>query len=124
MSRMNVQVVGQENNNPQVITNSQLINNPQVMGNPQGNQIVTKDGIVTNSIQRHNNDVILVSNYEKPLTSLKTMNNGAPVQQINLPELQVAPIQFMQKSSKKKSDEKQDMNKIMMNYYFNTEGSN
>lgn len=100
------------------------MNKPQVISSPQESQLVTKNGIVTNSIQRHNNDVILVSNYEKPLPSLKSMNKEAPVQQINLPELQVSPIQFMQKSSIKRPEEKQDINKIMMNYYFNTEGSN
>ena len=101
--------------------NKSLLNQypPQRITPTNENKIVTKEGIVTNSIQHHNNDVILVSDFEKPLPSLKPMPNQ--VKNIPLPELSVSPMNFLQKSISKKVSEKEQLNNIMLNYYYNTE---
>ena len=83
------------------------------------NKVVTKEGIVTNSIQHHNNDVILVSEFEKPLPSLKP--NPNQVNNIPLPAFSISPMNFLQKSVSKKVSEKEQLNNIMLNYYYNTE---
>lgn len=91
----------------------------QQMSPVNENKVVTKEGIVTNSIQHHNNDVILVSEFEKPLPSLKPNPNQE--KNIPLPELSISPMNFLQKSVSKKITEKEQLNNIMLNYYYNTE---
>lgn len=91
----------------------------QQMSPVNENKVVTKEGIVTNSIQHHNNDVILVSEFEKPLPSLKP--NPNQVKNIPLPDLSISPMNFLQKSVSRKITEKEQLNNIMLNYYYNTE---